>query len=334
MMDEPGTERPSYGPVAGSPVAVAPQPSSHRGSRWPWVVTSGAVLFSLGLVANPWFETNVRTRLPASLGGGPTAPLHGDGRIAQLEARVASLESRTRAVPVTGSLPATAPERLARAEARIDGLADNQTATDQRLNSLTTDLGGVQSRMSESSNRVETAVADAATGAAQAQSILLLAATRRALEAGQMLGPLEAALRVRLPAKVALVDRIAAAGRQPVTLAALRDDFARLQPGLVADGSGQGWWAALRREIGSVVAVQRTDAATAIAPSVRIDRAARHLESGNLAAAIATIERLPGASGATAGWLAKARRLQAALSAVDQLEAEAFAPTAPLPPKL
>ena len=54
-------ERPVYGSLHGAPADMAPP---RRRPIAAWVIATIAVAFAIGLLANPWFERNVRSRLP------------------------------------------------------------------------------------------------------------------------------------------------------------------------------------------------------------------------------------------------------------------------------
>lgn len=342
MIDEPPiSERPTYGPVSGSPVAPPPAGPSSR-SSWPWLVAAVLAVFALGMIASPWFESAVRSRLPGASVDPAAAQLAAQGdEIAALRARVEALEGRAGApaqAPLNAPLGAGTPtERLARVETRVEAVAQAQTAATGRLDALAGAVGGLQVRVDESARKIDTVATGAAEGAQQAQAILLLAAARRAIETGQPLGALEPALRSRLPERAADVDTIAAAARQPATLVQLRAEFARLRPtieGSAADAAGAGWWDRLKAQAGSLIQLRRADAPAPSDPGSRLLVAQRRLEAGDLAGAIAIVERLPASRAVTLDWLSKARKHAAATATLDRLEAEVFAPQPAMTPNL
>ncbi len=304
-MDDFQPDRPAYGSLSATP-PPAPAPS-RGGSLWPWLLMLAFVAFAVGLVISPWFETEVRSRL---FGAKPdrTAILATESTsqartIVALQRRVAELE---RAAGEGGSDP----ERLARAE--------------QRVAELQTQIGALGAR-------VEGAVNGAAHDALTAQGVLLAAATRRAVEAGQPLGALEPPLRARYGQSYpGPVEALVAAGAHPITLARLRQDFARLRPALASEpGRSDDWWTSLKSAIGGVVAVRRAGDVR-VDPEQQAGVAAQLLDSGDVAGAAAIVIRLPG-SRAAANWLADARRYRAAQAALAQLEAAALAPAAVTP---
>lgn len=339
MIDEPtSTERPTYGPVSGSPVAP-PVAAPARRSSWPWLLIALLTVFALGMIASPWFEAEVRSRLPGASLDPTGSKVAAQGQeLAALRARVEALEARAGApsqAPLNAPVPTGTPdERLARVETRVEAVAQAQTAVTGRVDALAGAVGGLQVRVDESARKIDTVATGAAEGAQQAQAILLLAAARRAIEAGQPLGALEPALRSRMPDRAADIDTIAAAARQPATLAQLRTDFARLKPtieGSATDAANIGWWESFKHQVASIVQVRRADTPVAADPGVRLTSAQRKLEAGDLAGAIAIVERLPASRAVTLDWLSRARKHAAATATLDRLEAEVFAPAAAAP---
>lgn len=90
-------------PVPPNSPAATPPP---RSSRLAWALVAALAAFILGLLASPWFEAQVRSRLP----GQAPAPDAG------LAARVTALEARASRI---GPAPADLADRLARLEARV-----------------------------------------------------------------------------------------------------------------------------------------------------------------------------------------------------------------------
>ena len=166
-----------------------------------------------------------------------------------------------------------------------------------------------------------TADAAAASGqAGKAEAMLVAFAARRAIDRGLALGYLEGALRSRFsasqPAAVATVLR---GSRQPVTVEDLRQSLDAIGGDLV---SGDGWWANVRGELGSLVVLHKTGTPSPL-PTERLARARRLLEGGQVEVALAEVARLPGA--ATAGnWTAAARRWIDVHRALDRLEGAAL----------
>jgi hypothetical protein len=97
----------------------------------------------------------------------------------------------------------------------------------------------------------------------------------------------------------------------------LRLGFDAIGPELQT-GSQDGVWRALRRELGELIVLRRTDAPRSL-PVERLARARRLLEGGQVEAAVAEARALPGAARA-GNWLAAAGRYIEARRALDVLE--------------
>jgi hypothetical protein len=176
-----------------------------------------------------------------------------------------------------------------------------------------------------------TANAEAAGGqATRAEALLTAVAARRALDRGVGLGALDTQLQARFgatqPRAVALVR---AAARQPVTLEDLRQGLDAIGPA-AASGVGDGWFAAARRELGSLIVLRRASTPAA-RPADRLARARRLLQVEQVEAARAEVAQLPGADDA-ANWLDAARRYSVARQALDALENAALAGPPPVVP--
>ncbi|MGI4877511.1 MAG: COG4223 family protein [Janthinobacterium lividum] len=298
----------------------------------PWIACALLLAFALGLIANPWFERSVRSRLP---GFAPTlSPTIAD--LSVLQARVAALEARP--APRPPALAAAVPveagnERLARVEERLAAVTGEQPATVARVDRIATDLATLTGRIEATGATTAATLATATATAERAQSMLVLSTVRRTLDAGQRLGPLEPALRRQFTARAPQqVEAVAALGAAPVTLADLRAGLERLRPALtgvaaVPTGS-RGWWQGLTDSLsGIVVRAGRSDGTEA-----RLDRAARALAGGNVAVAVAEIGALPAGQRAPAqGWLVAAQRYQAGMRGLGQLDALMFESLPPGP---
>lgn len=180
---------------------------------------------------------------------------------------------------------------------------------------------------------IATDSAAAGTQAGRAESILVAAAARRAIDRGQPLGYLEEQLRTRFGAsEPRAVTVLITAARQPVTLESLRQGLDTLSPELVVNAS-DGWWEGLRQELGRLIVIREASAPSSN-PNDRLARAQRLLDGGQVEAARAAVARLPGANAASAqAWQRAARRYVLARQALDLIENAALvAPvTAPAP---
>lgn len=223
------------------------------------------------------------------------------------------------ATGATPPLPATgAAMPAAAAPATIDGLAAREAA-------LTAQLAALEARAA----LLDTASRAAAGQAQRADRLFILAAVRRAIQAGEPLGAFEGALHTRFDAIDAqAVNRVVSAARQPVTLEDLREAIEPLLPTLASAGLSDGVWSSVRRELASLLTVRRATTPSQRAPE-RLARVRRALDAGNVAGAAAEVARMPGTA-AAAGWLASARRYVDARQAITQLEAATLAaPGAP-----
>ena len=164
--------------------------------------------------------------------------------------------------------------------------------------------------------------------AGRAEALLTAMAARRAIDRGQGLGTLEAQLVARFPAQPRAVQVLRAAARQPVTLEDLRQGLDAIGPAAAAAVS-DGWAAAARRELGSLVVLRRAGTPSP-RPLDHLARARRLLEAGQVEAARAEVALLPGAADA-ANWLTAARRYALARRALDVLENAALAGPPPAP---
>ena len=170
---------------------------------------------------------------------------------------------------------------------------------------------------------VESAAQRAAGSAGRADALLVAFAARRAIDRGVALGYLETLLVARFGADhQRAVAQIVTASRDPVRLDQLIADYARLGPALRGGAPEESWWAGLRREFGSIVAVHRAGTPS-LKPAATYDRARARLEAGEVDAALAETMRLPGVSRATP-WINEARRYVAAHRALDEIESAAL----------
>lgn len=168
--------------------------------------------------------------------------------------------------------------------------------------------------------------ADAASGnAARAEALLIAMAARRMVERGQPLGYLEGQLKLRFgDAQPNAVQTLVLASQSPVTLDQLLARLDAARAALTVDKAEADAWTRIRHEVVNLFVVHReTDAAPAMAPAARLDRARLLLAGGRVDEAIAEIERLPGAR-AAGDWIAQARSYDAAQRALDLIETTAM----------
>lgn len=176
----------------------------------------------------------------------------------------------------------------------------------------------------DTSSRVAVGSAD------RTEALVAVFAARRAIDRGVALGFLERVLQQRFPNQPQAVGAIIAAARQPVTLVQLESELEALGPQLMGAPPSQSWWGALRDEVGSLIVVRRADTPSA-EPSQRLERAKRWLQAGEVTAAIAEVQRMPGQEYG-ADWAARAGRYALAHRALDLIEnAALLEPHAPSP---
>ncbi len=199
----------------------------------------------------------------------------------------------------------------------LGGTAEQDLA--RRLAALEQRLGTI-----DTSSRVAVGSAD------RTEALVAAFAARRAIDRGVALGFLERMLQQRFPGQPRAVGAIIAAARQPVTLTQLQAELEALGPQLMGAPPNQSWWGAFRDEIGSLIVVRRTETPSA-EPSQRLERAKRWLQAGEVAAAIAEVQRMPGHDYA-GEWVIRARRFSLAHQALDIIETAALLePHAPAP---
>lgn len=313
---------------------VPPQPSERP--VIPWILTAGLLAFSLGLIANPWFERSVRSQLPGFARDNVSASMAAlDAQRAEhqrLAARVAALEARPNvALSAVDAETTMDSERMMRAETRIDDLVTAQSTSDRRLDEVASEVAALGVRVDATAAEARSTLQMATQGAAAAQDVLLLTSVRRTLEAGGRLGPLEPILLrefgARYPQPVAAVSQLSAA---PVTPAKLRRDLAALRPALTgaapASRETGNWWDQIRAGVAGIVEVRPSGARTgAPDPATRVDAALRLLALGDVGGAAAQVEALTPARRQAAGpWLASAYRWQAGMRGLGTLEASAL----------
>lgn len=306
------TDRPVYGALHSPPPAEPAAPPRRR-SALPWLIAAVAVAFAIGLLTNPWFERNVRSRLP---GSAPPAVEAQSAELATLRARLASLEARS-ARPATDPRPAGA--------LPLAGSAEAQASVEARVAEL-------QAQVAELRARTDSSIAVAAEGAERAQTALLVAALRRAVDGGRRFDAYEPALRARFGTTHRNeVAALLALGRRPLSHRQLAEALSRRAPSVEQAGAeGRGWWDSLKAGLAGVAAVRRADA-PAVDPKSQLKAAAARAAAGDVEGALRLVAFLPPASReALAGWSAEARRYLAATQALAALEVAALAP-APVP---
>ncbi len=169
--------------------------------------------------------------------------------------------------------------------------------------------------------------AQAASGnAARAEGLLIAFAARRALDRGSPLGYIDPQLRLRFgDAQPKAVTTIVNASRQPVTLEELSAGLDEIGPSLTSGSADSGFWQDFKRELSELFVIRR-QGTPSTAPQQRLIRAKRYVETGNVDAAIAEVEKLAGIEKDedASEWMEKARRYNEARRALDVIETAAI----------
>ena len=219
----------------------------------------------------------------------------------------AILPPRAATAPARMTSPAPPPMRPSAAgvAANIDAVEARVAILDERLARLGTE-------------------ADAAAGnATRAESLLIVAATRRLIEKGAPLGSIGDQLKLRFgDAQPNAVRTVLDAAKAPMTLDELNAQLDALTPQLIERPARGDTWGRVRSEISNLFVVRR-EAGRGADPAARVERARLMLAAGKVERAIAEVQRLPGAAAAGA-WIVAARRYDAAQRALDLIETAAI----------
>jgi hypothetical protein len=316
--------------------------AQHNRSRAmvPWLLVTALAMLVVGMLASPWFEQNVRARLPGVLQrpdvGAVSAKVEQlAGALAALDTRVTALEARPgETAPAAATIPAlndptavaaTAPTAAttvaAALETRVEALERASARDATRLDNLSAELASLNVRLGALGASASNSIAAAADSAEKARGVLLVAAVRRTVDEGQSLAVLEPALRRYFGGDNAqAVERLLTASRTAPTLDTLRRRFAQLRPRLLADEpSGDGWWDRFVAGIADVVTVRRS---IGDANSRRVADMAARLDRGDVVGALVLLQRMPIASQRAArDWRIDADAYASVRDALQQLEA-------------
>lgn len=180
-------------------------------------------------------------------------------------------------------------------------------------------LNELESRLS----LVENATQRAEGSAGRADALLVAFAARRAIDRGVPLGFLENLLAERFgAAHPQAVAAVITASRTPVRLDQIDSEFAALQPQINAGSPEESAWSAVRRQLGSLIAIRHADQPST-RPGATYARAQTRLAAGQVSEALAEAMRLPGISRAP-GWVNAARTYVTAHRALDEIESSAL----------
>lgn len=213
---------------------------------------------------------------------------------------------------VTGFTPA---QPLGVGEAAPANPAVDPTLLASREATLAASLTTLEARTAAVSNDAAAAGAEAG----RAEALLIAFAARRAIDRGAPLGYLEDQLRQRFgqaqPRAVLVIGQMA---RVPVTIEDLRVGLDAMDEAIATGHSGEGVWAGLGRELGSLV-ILRSAGTPSPLPADRLERARRLLDGGQVEAARAEVARLP-AGMVSASWMTASKRYLLARQALDAIE--------------
>ena len=297
---------------------VSTEVSGPRGGRMGVVIAGIVVAFIAGVVLMGYAMKHV-----SWFGAKTTANANAHGRTAVSD-QSDTAEDAPGFMP-SAPLNANGEPQQSPATAAVDTalLATREAALAAQLTSL-------EARTAEVS-----ADANAARGqAARAEGLLIAFAARRALDRGLGLGYIEEQLRTRFGGiEPRAVITIIQASRTPVTLEDLRQGLDARAPD-ISTVRTENWWDSLRREVSNLVVLRKTGTPSPL-PSDRLARAKRLLEGGQVEAALAEVERLPGA-GDAGNWLVAAHRYVDSRRALDLIEnaailGRAASPSTPAP---
>lgn len=226
---------------------------------------------------------------------------------------------RQAAVPTAQPTPATTSTAPPAQVSALPILSAREAALAARIADLETRIVGLDS-----------SARNAAGYATRAEDMMVIVATRRALDRGRPLEYLEGQLRDRFGgSRPDAVRTLIAAAQNPVTLDDLRSALDAAAIPLTAGPANEDWWDALRREAGQLIVI-RQGTTPSSRPGDRLERARRRLDTGQVELAMAEVERMPGAASATA-WTAAAKRYVDARKALVDLESVALTTPRPAP---
>lgn len=227
----------------------------------------------------------------------------------------------------TGALPAaglvTEASKAELSKAKVAGTATTggtlPPPSEEKQIALSARVSDLEDRLS----RINVQAQAASGNAARAEGLLIAFAARRALDRGSALGYIENQLRLRFgEAQPKAVTTVINAAQAPVTLEQLAAELDDLGPSLATGSDGSALWASIQREWSELFVIRKAGTPSP-APQKRLERAERYLEAGNVAAAIAEVQAMPGGRYATA-WLERARRYNEARRALDVIETAAI----------
>jgi hypothetical protein len=330
-------------------------PARKSGGRLGWGLALLLGAFGAGLIGSPWFEGQVRSRLPVALGGGSAKVSAANNidaaTVAALDARLLTLEQK----PAGAALPTDI-------DARIAALEAGRTVEGAGAAALATDLGPLGNRVTAAEERLkvlEPAVQTATTAAAQIgasearisalQSALAEQSTRlrafasltplrRAQAAGAPVAAYVDALAAAVPAGSGDIALLRAAANRPVTLSSLQKAYAQRRAlaettaGRAQTTTGDSWLGTAMAQARALI--DKGNTAPSVVASDAILRGEAALRRGDVEAAVAALRSANTSNRDRFNdWLVDAERFSAARAALNRLETTlALSPTASVTP--
>ena len=338
------------------------------GSILPWMIALLLLAFIIGMIGSPWFERQVRPRLPfvaqeSDLGAINARLEAQQDELTRLETRIAALEQRPQpavlppggtaalagADPAAEGQPALndpvlpeltaglATERLGRVQNRVDALDRQQTLLGNRVDNLSAEVAGLTVRVEDTRGETSSRVEQAERLAREARAVVLLSRARSAFETGQPVDNMAPALRAAFgPDSDEDVDRLVAGMRDIAGPGELQTRFAALRPTLLGAADAEAdaqlsWWQRILKDLGSIFTIRRSGEERANDANEQIVEAVSNaLDEGNVAAAVSTYARLPEPVRAEGQrWFRDALRYARTKSLLDRLETRAVIADAP-----
>jgi hypothetical protein len=322
---------------------------SARRLRWPWVMTGLFAAFSGGLIANPWFEREVRSRLPDALQEKTPASVQAGASadIAALSQRLAAVEARPAAeIPgdLSGRIAALEASRAVAGAAGPAALVDT-SALDNRVAVLEGRIATAEATAQEAAqaaNAVQAAFMtldgrlNAATAKLDRDGTALRAmasamALRGVVERGAPMGLLDDSLALLVGDQSPDMLALRKVERGGPTLASLRNGFRAVRPALLqtAEAASGNWADRALVQVKALLDVRPADGAarnpTNQTADAMIPLVDERLARGDVAGAIAAMRLLPASAQKRASsWLTQASLYVQTRAALARLETQAI----------
>lgn len=334
-----------------------------RRSKWPWLLTGLFAAFSGGMVASPWFEREVRTRLPEALQEKTPASVQagGSASTAALEQRLAAVEARPAAeIPadlsgriaaleaarsVTNAVAGAAPLDTSALDSRVAVVEGRIATTEATAQGAAQAANAAQANFMALDTRIGMATAKMERDGVALRAMASAMALRSVVERGAPMGALDDSLALLVGAQNKDMLTLRRVERGGPSLASLRTGFRALRPSLVqsAETASGGWADRALVQVKALLAVQPADGKavnpTNQTPDAMVPLVDERLARGDVAGAAAAVRLLPKAvQGRASTWLEQASVYTETRQALARLETQAItaatqiaAAPAPLP---